>query len=73
MSLRLLAADPSAPIPRKTILVMACDNDHGLFPPPPVKFDQDGFIAQYTAAMRAGWLDLQDCVLCPECSGKQGA
>jgi hypothetical protein len=70
MSLRLFAPDPSAPIPRRVVLELRCDGDHGLFYPPQTVFDQHSFIAQYGAAMRAGWLDRQEVVLCPECSGK---
>lgn len=70
MSLRLFSPDPSQPIPRRVALELTCDGDHGLFPPEPARFDQAGFIAQYAAAMAAGWLDRQEFVLCPDCSGK---
>src|SRR5579862_7515522 len=67
MSLRLLCPEPLAPIPRRIVLELRCDGDHGLFPPEPGRFDEDGFIASYSRAMQAGWLDRQDSVLCPEC------
>jgi hypothetical protein len=70
MSLRLFCRDESAPIPRQVIMELSCDGDHGLFPPAPARFEQDGFIAQYAAAMKAGWLDRQDVMLGPCCSGK---
>jgi hypothetical protein len=71
MSLRLFCSDETAPVPRAVVLEMRCDGDHGLFPPDAARFEQHGFIAQYAAAMKAGWLDRQDSVLCPQCSGKQ--
>ncbi len=70
MPLRLFCPDETAPIPRAVVLELSCDGDHGLFPPAPVRFEQDGYIAKYAAAMKAGWLDRQDKIFCPECSGK---
>lgn len=70
MALRLYALDPNVPIPRPVVLEFTCTADHGLFAPRPAKFVETGFITAYQAAMRAGWLDRQDGMLCPECSGK---
>jgi hypothetical protein len=70
VSLRLFCPEPSAPPPRRVMLELRCDGDHGLFPPEPGRFERDGFVAQYGAAMQAGWLDRQEAVLCPDCSGK---
>ncbi len=70
MSLRLFCPDDSLPPPRSVVLELRCDGDHGLFPPPAQRFEQDGYVAQNAAAMRAGWLDRGQVILCPECSGK---
>jgi hypothetical protein len=70
VSLRLYVADPSQSPPRRVVLELRCDGDHGLFPAEPATFHEDGFIAQYAAAMQAGWLDRQDAMFCPDCSGK---
>ena len=68
MTLRLFSPDPAAPPPRPVVLELSCDGDH--VAPVRARFEQDGFIAQYAAAMKAGWLDRQETVFCPECSGK---
>lgn len=70
VGLRLICPEPDAPIPRAVVLELTCDGDHGLFPMAATRFEGSGFIAQYSAAMRAGWLDRYDKVLCPACSGK---
>ena len=71
MGLRLFAKDESAPIPRGVIMELRCDGDHGLFGAPMHRFEEDGYVAQNSAAMRAGWLDRGDVILCPDCSGKK--
>lgn len=70
MGLRLFSPDPSGPIPRRVVLELTCDGDHGLFPPTVARFEQVGFMAQHAAAMKAGWLDRNESVLGPCCSGK---
>ncbi len=76
MGLRIFCTDEAAPYPRPVVLELVCDGDHGLFTPEAVLFDEaDGFIAQHTTAMRAGWLETHDArgriFLGPCCSGKR--
>lgn len=76
MGLRIFCPDETAPLPRPVVLELACDGDHGMFgPPAPVRFEQDDFVKQHAAAMRAGWLETHDAsgpiFLGPCCSGKR--
>jgi hypothetical protein len=71
MSLRLVCLGILTSPPRRVVLELHCDGDHGLFPADPGHFDLGGFVANYSAAMNAGWLDRYDSMLCPDCSGKR--
>jgi hypothetical protein len=69
----LISGEETGPYPRRSWLILTCDGDHGLLPAVSQRFDQDGYIAQHAAAMRAGWKETHDrgrIFLCPECSGK---
>jgi len=76
MGLALFCPDPDAPIPRAVHLELACDGDHGLFPPAPAIFAQPSYVEQYAAAMAAGWRETSRAgrrlFLGPCCSGKRG-
>src|SRR5258708_37799611 len=83
VTLRILCEDDpepmskGAPYPRPVVLELTCDGEHGLFEPTRQTFwHAAGFIAQHTAAMRAGWLerviDGERHWFGPCCSGKTG-
>lgn len=66
----------SEPIPRATTLTLVCDAEVGLmFSPARAVFRLPGFVENYSAAMRAGWLERHGpqgrTFLCPDCSGKK--
>ena len=71
MTLLLFCPDESQPIPRQVVMELRCDGDHGLFPPQPIRFERDGYIAQRKAATLDGWVISAETVLCPECSRKR--
>lgn len=76
MGIKVFCSDETAPYPRPTVLELTCDSGlGGLFGCTPQSFTGGGFIEQYAAAMRAGWLDRHTIdgrfFLCPSCSGKQ--
>ena len=73
MGLRLFCPDEGAPIPRPVTMELRCDGSH-MAGAPFQRFDADGFIAQYAAAMCSGWKETEEKVfLCPSCSGKVSA
>ncbi len=77
MGLRIYCPAPDEPVPRDVWLELACDADHGLFPPEPETFRQASYIEQYSAAMAAGWRETFDggrrLFVGPCCSGKRVA
>jgi hypothetical protein len=78
MGLLVMTADApliDPPYPRSTMLILTCDGGEcGLFPTSAEFVHPQGYIAQYRAAMNAGWKDTQGpqgrIFLCPACSGK---
>jgi hypothetical protein len=75
VGIRIGADEDGPPWPCDVFLEFACDGDHGLFPPPPVRFAGDNFVAKYSEAMRLGWkvihaADGRRLFLGPCCSGK---
>jgi hypothetical protein len=68
MGILIRAVDPRQPVPRDVEIILTCDGDHGLMPPPRGRFEY------YDGAMAAGWKetyrDDRRCFLCPACSGK---
>jgi hypothetical protein len=62
------------PTPRRTSLVMECDEASEFFCRGSEIFDQGEFKANWDAAMAAGWLERIGSdrrFLCPTCSGKR--
>lgn len=78
MGMAIYAEDEAGAPPVRTALELRCDGEHhGLFEDYrlfPQVFLQGDYVANHSAAMRAGWLERQGnggrLWLCPNCSGK---
>lgn len=72
MGMRIFCPDEDQAVPRDVVLELACDGEHGLFPPAPARFAGPGWLNDY--AMTAGWKttfrDGERVWLGPCCSGK---
>ena len=77
MGLRIYAVKPRGALPRKVVLELTCDGQHGFVPPTPQVFSSGGFVRQFSDAMSAGWKETfnhgERRFLGPCCSGKRSA
>lgn len=63
-----MRADESAPPPRRVLLHLICEGDHGLLPAPEraAWMGEGGYPAEARAATAEGWM-VGPQIFCPEC------
>jgi hypothetical protein len=74
MGIKIAALKTNGMLPKECYLELTCDANHGFFNAPVQRFTTGSHISDWTAAMKAGWLerfnDSGRIILCKGCSGK---
>lgn len=71
MGVSIFAVDEAEPVPRRCIVRLTCDADHGFFGPETAEFADPWLPDAYTRAGRLGWKITSLEVRCPDHSGKK--